>query len=83
MECWYTFLERFTERLERFNEVRLRNEHRQEVQNVKVLSRYRELLKQFSNMSLWFEELAEFAGREDIDIVEDTFIRQEVQNGKR
>lgn len=34
-------------------------------------------------MSVWFEELAEFAGREDIDIVEDTFIRQELPNGKQ
>lgn len=33
-------------------------------------------------MSLWFEELAEFDGVEDIDIVEDTFIRQELDNGK-
>lgn len=33
-------------------------------------------------MAVWFEELAEFAGREDIDIVEDTFIRQELPNGK-
>ncbi|PEP88574.1 PBSX family phage terminase large subunit [Bacillus pseudomycoides] len=30
-------------------------------------------------MSLWFEEAAEFAGVEDIDIVEDTFIRQEIE----
>ncbi|MEV9640433.1 PBSX family phage terminase large subunit [Mammaliicoccus sciuri] len=29
-------------------------------------------------MALWFEELAEFAGVEDIDIVEDTFIRQDL-----
>lgn len=29
-------------------------------------------------MALWFEELAEFAGTEDIDIVEDTFIRQDL-----
>lgn len=29
-------------------------------------------------MSLWFEELAEFEGTEDIDIVEDTFIRQDL-----
>lgn len=29
-------------------------------------------------MALWFEELAEFKGVEDIDIVEDTFIRQEI-----
>lgn len=29
-------------------------------------------------MSLWFEELAEFAGVEDIDVVEDTFIRQDL-----
>lgn len=32
---------------------------------------------------LWFEELAEFAGREDIDVVEDTFIRQKLPNGKQ
>ncbi|HFI0682443.1 TPA: PBSX family phage terminase large subunit [Streptococcus suis] len=32
---------------------------------------------------VWFEELAEFAGREDIDVVEDTFIRQELPNGKQ
>lgn len=32
--------------------------------------------------AVWFEELAEFAGREDIDIVEDTFIRQELPEGK-
>jgi phage terminase large subunit len=30
-------------------------------------------------MSLWFEELAEFAGVKDIDIVEDTFIRQDLR----
>ncbi|WP_000169484.1 PBSX family phage terminase large subunit [Bacillus wiedmannii] len=30
-------------------------------------------------MALWFEEAAEFAGVEDIDIVEDTFIRQEIE----
>ena len=30
-------------------------------------------------MALWYEELAEFSGVEDIDIVEDTFIRQEIQ----
>lgn len=29
-------------------------------------------------MALWFEELAEFSGTEDIDIVEDTFIRQDL-----
>lgn len=29
-------------------------------------------------MALWFEELAEFAGPEDIDIVEDTFIRRDL-----
>jgi len=29
-------------------------------------------------MALWFEELAEFDGVEDIDIVEDTFIRQDL-----
>ena len=29
-------------------------------------------------MALWFEELAEFAGVEDIDIVEDTFIREDI-----
>lgn len=32
---------------------------------------------------VWFEELAEFAGREDIDVVEDTFIRQELPEGKQ
>lgn len=31
-------------------------------------------------MALWYEELAEFAGVEDIDIVEDTFIRQDLGN---
>lgn len=31
-------------------------------------------------MALWFEELAEFSGTEDIDIVEDTFIRQDLGN---
>src|SRR5690606_23823394 len=31
-------------------------------------------------MALWFEELAEFDGVEDIDIVEDTFIMQNVGN---
>jgi len=31
-------------------------------------------------MALWFEELAEFDGVEDIDIVEDTFIRQDLGN---
>lgn len=30
-------------------------------------------------MALWFEEATEFAGVEDIDIVEDTFIRQEIE----
>lgn len=30
-------------------------------------------------MALWYEEAAEFAGVEDIDIVEDTFIRQEIE----
>jgi phage terminase large subunit len=29
-------------------------------------------------MALWFEELAEFSGVEDIDIVSDTFIRQDL-----
>ncbi|PSL41714.1 phage terminase large subunit [Salsuginibacillus halophilus] len=29
-------------------------------------------------MALWFEELAEFAGIEDIDTVEDTFIREDL-----
>ncbi|EPC8411864.1 PBSX family phage terminase large subunit [Bacillus thuringiensis] len=29
-------------------------------------------------MGLWFEELAEFSGKEDIDIVEDTFIRADL-----
>ncbi len=29
-------------------------------------------------LALWFEELAEFAGVEDIDIVSDTFIRQDL-----
>lgn len=33
--------------------------------------------------AVWFEELAEFAGREDIDVVEDTFIRQELPPGKQ
>lgn len=33
--------------------------------------------------ALWFEELAEFAGREDIDVVEDTFIRQKLPDGKQ
>lgn len=33
--------------------------------------------------AVWFEELAEFAGREDIDVVEDTFIRQKLPNGKQ
>lgn len=33
-------------------------------------------------MSIWFEELAEFDGVEDIDIVQDTFIRQDIGNGK-
>lgn len=31
-------------------------------------------------MALWFEETAEFSGVEDIDVVEDTFIRQELEN---
>jgi len=34
-------------------------------------------------MALWFEELAEFSGVEDIDIVEDTFIRTDIGNGKQ
>lgn len=34
-------------------------------------------------MALWFEELAEFSGVEDIDIVEDTFIRSDLGNGKQ
>lgn len=33
-------------------------------------------------MALWFEELAEFDGVEDIDIVEDTFIRQDLGEEK-
>lgn len=33
-------------------------------------------------MALWFEELAEFAGVEDIDTVEDTFIRKNIGDGK-
>ncbi|MBR7928463.1 PBSX family phage terminase large subunit [Aerococcaceae bacterium zg-ZUI334] len=33
--------------------------------------------------AVWFEELAEFAGREDIDVVEDTFIRQELPDNKQ
>lgn len=33
-------------------------------------------------MALWFEELAEFSGIEDIDIVEDTFLREDVGEGK-
>lgn len=32
--------------------------------------------------AVWFEELAEFDGREDIDVVEDTFIRQELPEGE-
>ncbi|MBC2318774.1 PBSX family phage terminase large subunit [Listeria booriae] len=32
--------------------------------------------------ALWFEELAEFAGVQDIDVVEDTFIRQDLPDGK-
>ncbi|MBF0709739.1 MULTISPECIES: PBSX family phage terminase large subunit [unclassified Gemella] len=32
---------------------------------------------------VWFEELTEFAGREDIDVVEDTFIRQELPGNKQ
>lgn len=31
---------------------------------------------------LWFEELAEFSGVEDIDVVEDSFIRQDLGEGK-
>src|SRR5690554_5130701 len=34
-------------------------------------------------MALWFEELAEFSGVEDIDIVEDTFIRTDIGTGSR
>lgn len=34
-------------------------------------------------MALWFEELAEFSGIEDIDVVADTFIRQELPDGKQ
>lgn len=30
-------------------------------------------------MALWYEEAAEFSGVEDIDIVEDTFIRQQIE----
>jgi phage terminase large subunit len=30
-------------------------------------------------MALWFEELAEFSGVTDIDVVQDTFIRQEIK----
>lgn len=33
--------------------------------------------------AVWFEELAEFSGRADIDVVEDTFIRQELPPGKQ
>lgn len=33
-------------------------------------------------MALWFEELAEFKGVEDIDVVADTFIREKLENGK-
>lgn len=32
--------------------------------------------------ALWYEELAEFSGREDIDVVEDTFLRVDLPNGK-
>nr|WP_248561780.1 PBSX family phage terminase large subunit [Niallia sp. NCCP-28] len=32
--------------------------------------------------ALWYEELAEFDGVEDIDVVEDTFIRQDLPDGK-
>ncbi|MEK3890239.1 PBSX family phage terminase large subunit [Bacillus sp. FSL K6-3431] len=32
--------------------------------------------------ALWYEELAEFAGVEDIDVVEDTFIREDLPDGK-
>lgn len=32
--------------------------------------------------ALWFEELAEFAGVTDIDVVEDTFIREDLPNGQ-
>lgn len=31
---------------------------------------------------LWFEELAEFSGQSDIDVVEDTFIRQKLPDNK-
>ena len=34
-------------------------------------------------MAVWFEELAEFAGREDIDIVEDTSSVKSCQTAKR
>lgn len=34
-------------------------------------------------MALWFEELAEFSGVEDIDMVEDTFIRNDIGAGKQ
>lgn len=33
-------------------------------------------------MALWFEELAEFVGIEDIDIVEDSFIREDLGDGR-
>src|SRR5690606_39557094 len=33
--------------------------------------------------ALWFEELAEFAGVEDIDVVEDTFIRADIGGGRQ
>ncbi|KGL45410.1 terminase [Listeriaceae bacterium FSL A5-0209] len=33
-------------------------------------------------IALWFEELAEFAGVQDIDVVEDTFIRQDLPDGQ-
>lgn len=34
-------------------------------------------------MALWYEELAEFSGVEDIDVVADTFIRQDIGEGKQ
>lgn len=34
-------------------------------------------------MALWYEELAEFSGVEDIDIVEDTFIREDLGGDKK
>lgn len=33
-------------------------------------------------MALWFEEAAEFSGVEDIDTVEDTFIRQDIEGAE-